>query len=235
MNDQKILSGDEISWYEDEETCLDYRMVFEGDEVVGNERDKKSLKSEQEEENVNVRALLKERDEKWKKRFKKVNEETFKKGFQRGEQHGIEQTRKEMDERFARLEDLFKKAHEEWVNRQDALNPGMLDLVFDIVETVVDLPMEHVTMKEHLEKELSVLLYNIDEGIKPVLNICEEDYNFVAELVEKYAPKITIDIRKSDNYNPGEFEFDTDKETVVYKFKEIVKDFRENLTLPTWK
>ncbi|HYX07433.1 MAG TPA: hypothetical protein VE912_11930 [Bacteroidales bacterium] len=235
MKDQKILNGDQISWYLDDVARLDYRMAFENEGIINNDHDKGSSDSEEQIEKVDVRALLKERDEKWKKRLKKVSEDSFKRGFKKGEQQGIEKTRKEMDERFDKLEYMFNQAHEEWVKRHEILNPGVLDLVFDIVDAIVDIPIEHTKMKEYLEKELSALLHNLDEGVKPVLNICEDDYEFVAKLVKKYAPEITVDIRKSSNCNPGEFELDTEKETVVYKFKEMVGDFKEDLTLPTWK
>lgn len=235
MNDQKILNGDQINWYEDDDNRLDYRTAFESDGIIKNGHSEDATEPEAQNEQVDVRALLKERDERWKKRLKKISEDSFKKGFEKGEQQGIERARDEMDERFDKLERMFKKAHKEWVRRHEALNPGVLDLIFDIVETVVDIPLAHVQMEEHLEKELSALLHSIDEDVKPVLNICEEDYEFVAKLVEKYAPEVTVEIRKSSDCNPGEFEFDTDKETVVYKFKEMVGDFKENLTLPTWK
>jgi len=235
MNEQNIYNGDQINWYVDDEVRLDYRMAFEIDGMIKNGQDNDSSDPEEQNEVVDVRALLKERDEKWKKRLKKVNEDSFKRGFKKGEQQGFEQARKEMDERFENLELMFKQAHEEWVKRHEVLNPGVLDLVFDIVTAIVDIPIDHTKMKEHLEKELSVLLHNLDKDVKPVLIICEEDYEFVAKLVKKYAREVTVDIKKSSNCNPGEFELDTNKETVVYKFKEMVGDFKDDLTLPTWK
>jgi len=234
MKEKKIVSGDRVSWYQNDDTQLDYRMVFDEEDSIS-ETEKDEASEDEKEEKVDALQLLRKRDDKWKKRLKRTRKESFKKGFKKGEQQGAERVRKEMEETFDRLETMFNEAHKEWCKRHDAINPGLLDLVFDLVESIVDLPIKHPKMKEKLKTELSPLLHAVDKNTKPVLTVSEYDYNFVADLVNKYAPDISVDIRKNSRCKPGEFEFDTDKKTVIHNFRKMAKDFRENLSLPTWQ
>ncbi|NGP87402.1 hypothetical protein [Fodinibius halophilus] len=238
MEDQKIFNTDQVSWYEDDDNQLDYQVAFEEAESFKTDplvQEGVNETDEPQQQQVDVKELLRERDQKWKERIKKSRAAAFSKGVEQGKQQGYEQAEKEFKQKEQQLEMMFEKAHMEWHARHEALNPGLLDLVFEIVEEIVGLPVENPAIRESLEEELSVLLHGAEEEIKPLVRVSESDYKFVEELVEKYAPEATLTIRVSEDCNPGEFEFETDKKMVVYRFKEMLNDFRENLSLPSWK
>ena len=233
MEEQKIVHTDDINWYEEDENRLDYDLAFNGDgyKNVGS----KKSKSSKEESKVDVKNLIQKRDKKWKKRLAKAREEAFKKGRQQGYEDGFSEAEQQVDDKLHRLEALVAEAHSDWEKRHQQLNPGLLDLVFDIAEKIVGLPVENPAIREKLEEELSGLLHETEDEIKPQLWLSKQDYNFVEDLVKKYAPELSISIRISEACNPGEFEFETKKETVVHRFKEKLRDLRENITLPSWK
>lgn len=234
MGEQKILDSNQISWYGDGDTRLDYQVAFsnKGDHKCQTEGEHEESK---EDKQIDVSALLRERDARWKKRLKKAREASFAKGFRDGKKQGAEEALKEADKRVNAIEKMFEEAHQEWVSRHEALNPGLLDLVFELAETIMGLPVGAPEVRENMEDELSALLYEVEDHLRPVLWVCEHDFRFIEKLVNKYAHKTTVDIRVSNKCKPGEFEFETDKEKVVHNFQEMLKDFKDNLSLPTWK
>lgn len=236
MEEQKILNTEQINWYEEEDNELNYQIAFDGNDGLGSNGEEETESDDKgEQEQVDVKTLLRERDQKWKKRLKKAREISFAKGVEEGRKKGYRKAEEEIDEKLETLRGIFEQAHKKWLERHRALNPGLLDLTFDLVEEIVGIPVENPQIRETLEEELSELLHEAENRLKPVLWVSKEDYNFVENLVKKYAPEISINIRVSKEYNPGEFEFETEKKTVVYSFKEMLHDFRENISLPSWK
>lgn len=233
MEDQKVLHTEEINWYEEEEDRLEYDLAFDGKGYKN--ADKDSEKKQFDKSQVDVKKLIAKRDEKWEKRLAKAKEKAFKEGFQQGQEEGAQKAEEEIDGKLKKLELVLKQAHQEWKKRHAMINPGLLDLVFDMVEKIVGLPVENPDIRQQMEDELSVLLYETDNDIKPQLWVSEKDYKFAEDLVEKYAPQLSLSIRVSSDCNPGEFEFETKKETVVHRFREKLSDLKENLTLPSWK
>lgn len=230
--DRKILHTEDINWYEEDEHRLNYDLPFNGEGYKTEDQKETDTKSETK---VDVKKLIKKRDDKWERRLEKARKEAFEKGRECGYKDGFNEAEQQVDDKLNRLEELVEKAHQDWDHRHKLLNPGLLDLVFDMVEKIVGLPVENPEIREQLEEKLSKLLHETDDQIKPKLWVSEQDYQFVEELVEKYSPELSISIRISEDCNPGEFEFETQNETVVHRFREKLADLRDNLTLPSWK
>jgi flagellar biosynthesis/type III secretory pathway protein FliH len=230
--DQKILHTEDINWYEEDENRLDYDLAFNGKSYKNTDNQEAANKKEAK---VDVKKLIKKRDEKWEHRLEKARKEAFENGRKQGFKEGHAEAEKKIDSKVQQLEELVAKAHENWTGRQRLLNPGLLDLVFDMVEKIVGLPVENPQIRKQLEEKLSVLLHETEDDIKPQLFVSEQDFRFVEELVEKYAPELSLSIRVSEDCNPGEFELETQKETVVHRFREKLADLKDNLILPSWK
>ena len=231
MEDQKILATEEISWYDEERAQLDYQMIFDSNETHS---DTEEEEEQQEQQQVDVKALLRERDQKWKKRLKKAREHAFSKGYEEGRKQGLAQGRSEVEERISGLESSFNEAHEEWKRRQKTLDPGLLDLVFDIAESILEIPVENPKIREKLDQEISSLLHRMDEQVTPFLWVSASDYRYVQEIKEKHLSESSVNIQVSEECNPGEFKFETDQKTVVYSFRKMLDDFRNTLSLPSW-
>ncbi|HBQ59773.1 MAG TPA: hypothetical protein DD671_09150 [Balneolaceae bacterium] len=60
------------------------------------------------------------------------------------------------------------------------------------------------------------------------------DLGLVKKLQEDHAPEMTMYIEVDAECNPGEFELENEQETIVHKFREMLKEFKKNLSLPTW-
>lgn len=234
MKEHKILDNEKITWHEDERRQLDYQTLFED-----NSEPSPSQKAEHpengEKEKNDVGALLREKKYEWRVRLKNARENAFAKGFEEGKKEGISQSRKEIDNKLTELEVMFEKAHREWKERQEKLNPGLLDLVFEIAESILEIPVENTDIRKKLDQDLEELLQRIDDYSKPMLWISESDYHYVEKLKERYAPETTVNIKISAECNPGEFKFDTDQERVVSDFRKLLTDFKAKLSLPSWK
>lgn len=231
--DQNVLHTEELNWYEEDENRLDYDLAFNGKGYKTSTTEKKTEADF--EPKVDVKKLIKKRDDKWEKRLAKAREEAFEEGRECGYEQGFNDAEQQVDDKIQKLERLVEKAHQDWSHRHQLLNPGLLDLMFDMVEKIVGLPVENPEIREQLEEKLSALLHETDDEIKPQLWVSEQDYRFVEDVVEKYAPELSLSIRVSEDCNPGEFEFETKNETVVHRFREKLADLKDNMTLPSWK
>ncbi|MEL7833587.1 FliH/SctL family protein [Fodinibius sp. Rm-B-1B1-1] len=232
-DDQNVLHTEELNWYEEDENRLDYDLAFNGNGYKKSDAEKKS--EAEPEPKVDVKKLIKKRDGKWEQRLEKARKKAFEEGRKCGYEEGFNEAEQQVDDKLDRLEQLVEKAHQDWNYRHQLLNPGLLDLVFDMVEKIVGLPVENPKIREQLENRLSALLHETDDEIKPQLWVSEQDFRFVEELVEKYAPELSLSIRVSEDCNPGEFEFETQNEMVVHRFREKLADLKDNMTLPSWK
>lgn len=233
QENKNVLHTEELNWYEEDENCLDYDLAFKGKGYKKSDAEKKP--ETKPEPKVDVKKLVKKRDDKWEQRLAKARKKAFEEGRECGFEEGFNKAEQKIGDKVHRLEQLLEKAHREWSSRHQLLNPGLLDLVFDMVEKIVGLPVENPKIREQLEERLSKLLHETDDKIKPKLWVSEQDYRFVEEVVEKYAPELSLSIRVSEECNPGEFEFETHNETVVHRFQEKLADLKDNLTLPSWK
>jgi len=45
----------------------------------------------------------------------------------------------------------------------------------------------------------------------------------------------SINIQISKECNPGEFKLENNRETIIHNFRVMLKDFKESLSLPSWK
>lgn len=227
MNRRKILDDKQINWKKKDDSRLSYQMIF--DETAPGE-----ISEEDSEEALDVDELLRKRDQKWQEKLIKTREEMYARGLEDGKKQGIEQARAEIDGKLVQIENILREAHREWQNRQKLLEPGILDLTFDLAEAILTIPVENPAIRKKLESELSTLLQKTDEQSRPVLWISEEDLEYIKKLKNEYAPKTTINIRVSKECNPGEFKLETNRETIVHNFKTMLGDLKESLTLPSW-
>lgn len=229
MSFNKVIDNDKIIWNQKDSAKLDYRMIFEDHDAEKEKKIKEQKKAE-------IREILKENDAEWELELKKATEEAYQKGLSQGLEQGYQAAQKEIDEKFKSLEKAFANAYEEWSQRQKELEPGLLDTVFYLAEKIVGIPVENDKIRIRMEKELSGLLRRLDTELRPTILVSKCDYDFAVELIEKNKSETLVHLGVSDECNPGEFVFETDREMVVKKFRIILNEFRKNMTsLPTWK
>lgn len=225
---RKIIENKKINWNDLENSKLNYQMIFE-------EKVEALEKEEAEEEGLDIVEVLSRKEREWKKKLEEACKEAYAHGIEEGRKRGVEEARTEIDGKLATLENAFSKAHEEWKEKQKFLEPGMLDLAFEITEAILEIPVENPAIRTKLEEEIAPLLHKIDENSKSVLWISESDFTYIEKLVEEYAPGSPITIRISQECNPGEFELETSRETIVRSYEKILGDFKDSLSLPSWK
>ncbi len=226
MKKPKIIDDRKISWNREETSRLSYEMIFR-DELSSDD-------NESEEEELDIEELLEKKDREWKKKLRQASDEAYQKGIDDGLDQGLEQARSEIDSKLKNLEKAFQEAHREWQERQQILETGLLDLVFEISESILGIPVENPAICEKLEQELGSLLQKVEEHTKPLLLVSETDYEYVQRLKERIATKTTVNIQVDTHFNPGEFQLETNHETVVHKFQTMLNDFKESLSLPSW-
>jgi len=232
MSGNRIIDNERINWGSEGGNRLNYQMIFE-DRDPADEAEAESEAAER--QRVDTEKLLARRDREWKRKLAEARTKAFNEGKALGLRQGYKQASGEVDDKLKVIELGLHAAHEEWKDRQEALEPGLLDLVFDIAEAILAIPVENPSIREQLDEELGALLQKVDEETKPVLLVSGSDYEYVRRLKEKHSPNTTVNIRVSDRCNPGEFELDTERETVLRNFRTMLRDFADNLALPTWK
>ena len=230
MKEQKIIGDQQISWFEEEHTRLDYRVLFEEHPGLREEEEGSVTR----EEKKKLKALRQERDRRWKKKMETVRQRAFQKGVEAGRKQGAVAARAEIKEEVAALAEVYQQAHHEWKERQKQLEPGVLDLVFTLTESILEIPVENPDIRKKLDRELGRLFQQLDQSTKPVLRVSDSDYGYVHQLKEQADRTGSVRICRSKTCNPGEFELETDHETIVYRFKGMLRDFKDQLTLPSW-
>ncbi|HKL18876.1 MAG TPA: FliH/SctL family protein [Halalkalibaculum sp.] len=228
MRDLKILDDKHISWSGNENARLNYQMIFE-------ECEKSNSDTFSETEEVDLEALIHQTNLEWENKLEKARKEAFSEGLQKGKEQGFEQAGNEIEEKISTLKQAFTQAHSEWRQRQEFLEPGLLDLVFDISESILGIPVSNPAIREKLDRELDEALREIDEEAKTQLWVSESDYQYVEKLANMNIYPGSINIQISKECNPGEFKLENNRETIIHNFRVMLKDFKESLSLPSWK
>jgi flagellar biosynthesis/type III secretory pathway protein FliH len=224
MTSRKILEDKKINWFDNRTSRLNYEMIFCNNESDGDQREKE----------IDIDLLLKERDRQWLEKLKKAREESYTAGFEEGKKEGLDEAHSEIDSRTSALKQAFEEAQEEWLILQKTLEPGLLNLVFAIAEKILGIPVENPKITEKLESELGSLLQKLDEQSRPVLRIPKTDHKYIEKLYQEYAPVTPVRIIIREECNPGEFELETNRETVIQNYRKMLDDFKNTLSLPPW-
>lgn len=228
MTSGKIINDGKITWDRKSQDTLSYRMLFD-------EAPTSVSKPDIEEEAVDVDEILQENNAQWEERLRQARQEAFDAGVNEGYTSGYSEAEATMDQRVAELADQLKLAHREWQDLQKMLDAGILDLAFDLAESVLEIPVENPAIRETMQRELEPVLRRVDESARPVLWVSESDKDFVLALKEDNAPRTPIQVRVEKTLNQGEFKLETSRETVVHQFKTLLQDLKESLNLPSWK
>ncbi|REL38682.1 hypothetical protein DYD21_01660 [Rhodohalobacter sp. SW132] len=223
---RRIINNNNISWDQKDQATLSYKMLFDErtpEEISGSE------------EQPDIEELLAENNRQWEERLRRARKDVYEAALQEGLEQGYKQAAEEIDFKVQRLDSTLKEAHGEWQERQKLLDPGVIDLAFELAESILEIPVENPEIRNSMEAELGPILQRIEETTKPVLWISESDREYINRLKEEYAPGTTIYIRTDKSFNPGEYKLESNRETVVHTFKTMLADLKKSLTLPTWK
>lgn len=226
MRSQKVLSNQQIKWYDEETTRLNYQVIFNEAKESSNDTvfDEAELKNR-----------LETRDAAWKKKLQQEKEKAYREGFEAGQAEGYEAAHQETDAKLEVIRTSIKQGHEEWRQRQEILEPGMLDLAFELSEAILGIPVEDEQLRKNMLDTLRPIFQKLDGASKPIIKVCASDLEPVKKLQEEFASELTMYFEVQSDCNPGEFILETNEETIVHKFREMLKELKKNLSLPTWK
>ncbi len=235
MKTPRVLDNEQINWYKENNTKLNYKMLF-----TDNEAPPEVLELEEAEvvelspEEMVQQARI-DRDRKWKLKVEKTREDAFAEGYEEGKAAGYMHAQYDLEGKLDFINETIKNGIEVWKKRQELLDPGILDIAFEIAEAVLGFPVEHPEIRNKLEQSLGPLLERIDNQSKPVLLVAESDFEYIQLLKEEYAPNTFIKVRVDPACRPGEYRFESTDEVVVQNVKNTLKEFRKNLPVPTWE
>lgn len=176
-----------------------------------------------------------ERDTKWKLKVEKTREVAFSEGYEEGLAAGYAKAQSELESKLDFINETIHVGQEHWKNRQELLDPGLLDLAFEIAESILGFPIEHPELKKSLELSLVPLFERIDNQSKPVLLVAETDFEYIQLLKNEYAPESFLKVRIDKNCRPGEYRFESTEEVVIKSAMNTIKEFRKNLAIPSWE
>ena len=235
MKNSRVLDNEQINWYKENSTKLNYKMLFNEkkvpNEILGSqEAEAVELSPEEILEQARI-----ERDQKWRFKVNKAKEDAYAQGYEEGKAAGYMHAQYDLEGKLDFINSTIEKGLEEWKKRQELIDPGILDLAFEIAETILGFPIEHVELKNKLESTLGPLFENIDDQSKPILVVSESDYEYIQLLKEKYAPHSFIKVRIDQTCRSGEYRFESTREVIVQNVKNTLKEFRKTLPIPTWE
>lgn len=235
MKNPRVLDNEQINWYKENSTKLNYKMLF-NEKKVSNEilelQEAEAVELSPEE--ILEQARI-ERDQKWRFKVNKTKEDAYAQGYEEGKAAGYMHAQYDLEGKLDFINSTIEKGLKEWKKRQELLDPGILDLAFEIAETILGFPVEHVELKNKLESTLGPLFENIDDQSKPILVVSESDYEYIQLLKEKYAPNSFIKVRIDQSCRSGEYRFESTREVIVQNVKNTLKEFRKTLPIPTWE
>lgn len=223
----RIIDERKINWDRTPSNTLSYRMIFDENYATGKQDEEQKAAPDYEE-------ILKQNNREWEQKLRQSRREAYEAGIEEGTKRGYQEANSQIDEKIERISDQLSHAHAEWQERQKMLDPGVLDLAFELAESILEIPVENPAIRECMKKELEPILQRLDDNTRPVLWVSVEDAEFVQELKEENAPKSTINLRTDKTLNSGEFKLETSRETVIQEFKTLLTDLKESLNLPSW-
>ncbi|WP_340103513.1 FliH/SctL family protein [Rhodohalobacter sp. 8-1] len=228
MNSGKIINDGKITWDRKSQDTLSYRMLFDEAPAAVSE-------PEEDVPEIDVDEILRENNEQWEAKLREARQEAFDAGVEEGHDRGFKEAEVLLDQKAARLSEQLNQAHADWQEQQKMLDPGVLDLAFELAESILEIPVENPAIREKMKSELEPIIRRIDDSTRPVLWVSKSDEDFVTAIKEDNAPRTTINIRIDKTLNPGEFKLETSRESVVHQFKTLLQDLKESLNLPSWK
>ncbi len=237
MKTPRVLENEQIKWFKENNTKLNYKMLFnESTEEINAEIEtmEEAEVVELTPEEIIQQARI-DRDRKWKLKVEKTREDAYAVGYEDGKAAGYMQAQFDLEKKLNFINETIEKGLEEWKKRQELLDPGLLDLVFEITETILGVPVEHPDLKNKLELTLGPLLERIDNQSKPVLLVAESDFEYIQLLKNEYAPNSFLKVRVDHECNPGEYRFESTDEVVVQNVKNTLNEFRKSLSIPSWE
>lgn len=235
MKTPRVLDNKKINWYKENNTKLNYKMLFTESEVPPEvlELEEAEVVELTPEEQIQQARI--DRDRKWKLKVEKTREEAYSDGYEEGKAAGYMHAQFDLEKKLDFINDTIERGFNEWKKRQELLDPGILDIAFEIAEAILGFPVEHPEIRKKLELTLGPLLERIDNQSKPVLLVAEPDYEYIQLLKEEYAPNTFIKVRVDPSCRSGEYRFESTDEVVVQNVKNTLKEFRKNLPVPTWE
>lgn len=222
----KIIDDRKINWDRTPRNTLSYKMIFDENYPEDSEPEV--------DETPDYEEILKENNRMWEQKLSQSRLEAFEAGMEEGRKQGFDDANSLMDQKVECLSVQLKQAHNEWQERQKILDPGVLDLAFELAESILEIPVENPAIRKRMKLEIEPILQRLDDTTKPVLWISEEDQAFIAELKNENAAQSTLIIRVDADLNSGEFRLETNRETVVQEFRTLLKDMKASLNLPSW-
>ncbi len=217
---RKIIEKERFFWKEEERFRLDYRTVFE------------EKKEETGLSGTDHQQIMENKLREWNDQLEDARRTAFDQGYNKGLEEGRIQARDELEQHLDGMKEQFVAASAEWKTTMELLKPGLLNLVFDLAETILEVPVTNGAMRNKLEKELHELLQGIETDARPVLWVSQDDFEMVEELVETYDGATGVIVRVGSRCKPGEFQLETNRERIVRDFRQMLNDFKESLILP---
>lgn len=226
--ESKVIDSEQLNFSGKSFARLSYEMLFEDqDEGEGEERSLETAVESISKEELTER--LRKAEEQWQKRLEEEKEKTARAAYKRGRNKGRKEAESAIDEKVSGLKAALEEADRKIGELMDELKPVMAQMVFDLAEKVVRVPVADKEIRRKVSDEIVEILEELEENIRVKIHVSKEDYELVSKELEECGDK--IELKASEELNPGEYTVDTRKERVVKRFTKILNDFKESVAL----
>jgi len=206
---------------------ISYDMIFKTESGNG---DQKSGNGEQyTEQRVDIQEKLDALNRKWEDRLvrekNKSAEKAYREGFIKGNKEACEQMETQIEMLNESLEAYDLRLHQ----MVDKLKPHLINMVFDLAEKVLDIPVQNDRLNERIQGEITSHLDEIEEGTRAIITIGPAHEEIVKNLLDNGQNNQSLEMRVSENLKPGEYRIETKFEKVIRDYKKQLNDLRETV------
>lgn len=206
---------------------LSYDMIFKAESGNG---DQKSGNGEHYiDQKVDIQEKMDALNRKWEDRLvrekNKSAEKAYKEGYEKGNKEACEQMEAQIQLLKESLEAYDLRLHQ----MVDELKPHLINMVFNLAEKVLDIPVQDDRLNEQIRGEITHHLDEIEEGTRAIITIGPAHEQIAKKLLDNEQNNQSLEMRVSEDLKPGEYRIETKFEKVIRDYKKQLNDLRETV------
>lgn len=219
MPDPKLIHKERLQVEDKEKAKLSYLDIFKADER----------------KDIDYESLIERTNQEWMRKMNDARQQSVQEGYEAGLRDGEENAKEIIEFQLHHFETILKELDEKLNSILNSIRPGVTQLVFALLEKLIEVPFEQDNLKEWVTQKINE---NIDGLLKQqdiTITVSEQDYDAVNALMKKMEPKHNIKITYSTHIHSGEYKLETPEEAVINNFKKKLNDLKQQIPLDTWE
>jgi len=229
MDAKKLIHKEKLDIDDQEATLLSYDVVFSQHEMEQQIEQEEQLQKQQD-----INEALKAQEEEFQNQLAVAKQQAAQQGYENGFQEGRKEAEEVIRESISTFNDSLQELDHRLNKTLEEIEPGIISMVFDLAEKILQVPVKDDKFSEIVEQEVSQILRKISDDLRIEIYVSQHDEPAIRKLVNQIDTK-RIEIYSDTSMNPGEYAVETSEETVIRHFKKLLTDVRDQLDIENWR